>query len=63
MEAAGIEPASEKVRTKASTRLGDSLFYLASIPLSAKWDLGQPVHLVPRLRASPWDHPDLSSPR
>jgi len=26
VEAAGIEPASEKVRTRASTRLADSLF-------------------------------------
>ena len=36
VEAAGIEPASEKVRTRASTRLAVSFFYLAGRPLSGK---------------------------
>ena len=42
VEAAGIEPASEKVRTKASTRLADSFFYLTTGPLNGKWIGGQP---------------------
>jgi hypothetical protein len=41
VEAAGIEPASEKDRTAASTRLADSVFYLASHPLNGKWVKGQ----------------------
>jgi len=36
VEAAGIEPASEEVRTRASTRLADSFSYLARGPLSGK---------------------------
>jgi hypothetical protein len=53
VEAAGIEPASEKVRTRASTRLADSVFYLTFVPLSGKWVEGQPVHFASRLRTSP----------
>ena len=53
VEAAGIEPASEKVRTRASTRLAGSFFYLASEPLNGKWIGGQPVHFADRLRTSP----------
>ena len=53
VEAAGIEPASEKVRTRASTRLAGSVFYLTFVPLSGKWVEGQPVHFASRLRASP----------
>ena len=63
VEAAGIEPASEKVRTRASTRLAGSVFYLTFVPLSGKWVEGQPVHFAPRLRASPRNYPELSSPR
>ncbi len=37
--------------------------YLAVRPLSGKGPAGQPVHLAPRLRVSPQDHPDSSSPR
>ena len=63
VEAAGIEPASEKVRTECSTRLAVSVFYLAVTPLSGKWDAGQPVHFALRPRASPESYPELSSPR
>ena len=63
VEAAGIEPASEKVRTRASTRLARSVFYLTGPPLSGKWRVGQPVHFAYRLRASPESYPELSSPR
>ena len=63
VEAAGIEPASEKVRTRASTRLAGSVFYLTFVPLSGKWVEGQPVHFAYRLRASPESYPQLSSPR
>ena len=63
VEAAGIEPASEKVRTKASTRLARSVFYLTDGPLNGKWTTGQPVHLAPSLRASRRSHPDLMAPR
>jgi len=41
VEAAGIEPASEKDRTAASTRLAGSIFYLTGHPLSGKWVNGQ----------------------
>ena len=63
VEAAGIEPASEKVRTRASTRLAGSVFYLTDLPLSGKWEVGQPVRFAYRLRASPESYPELSSPR
>ena len=63
MEAAGIEPASEKVRTRASTRLADSVFYLTFVPLSGKWVEGQPVHFALQLQASPEGYPESSSPR
>src|SRR5262245_60134138 len=63
VEAAGIEPASEKVRTRASTRLAGSFFYLASEPLNGKWIGDQPARFAPRLRASPESYPALSSPR
>ena len=53
VEAAGIEPASEKVRTRASTRLADSVFYLTFDPLSGKWVEGQPAYFADRLRTSP----------
>ena len=43
VEAAGIEPASEKVRTIASTRLADSVFYLTSPLLNGKPGTSQPV--------------------
>ena len=39
------------------------VFYLAGAPLSGKWRVGQPVRFVQRLRASPPDYPDMSSPR
>jgi len=63
VEAAGIEPASEKVRTRSSTRLAVSSFYLAAAPLSGKWRRSQPVRFALRLRASPESYPQLSSPR
>ena len=63
VEAAGIEPASEKVRTRASTRLAVWSFYLAALPLSGKWERSQLVHFALRLRASPESYPELSSPR
>jgi hypothetical protein len=63
VEAAGIEPASEKVRSRASTRLAVSFFYLAVVPLSGKWVEGQPVHFALQLRALPEGYPQLSSPR
>jgi hypothetical protein len=63
VEAAGIEPASEKVRTRASTRLAGSVSYLTFVPLSAKGFEGQPVHFPYRLRASPESYPELSWPR
>ena len=63
VEAAGIEPASEKVRTRASTRLAGSVFYLTFVPLSGKWVEGQPVHFASQLRASSGRYPQLSSPR
>jgi len=63
VEAAGIEPASEKVRTKSSTRLADSVFYLTFDPLSGKWVEGQPEHFASRPRASSGRYPQLSSPR
>jgi len=53
VEAAGIEPASEKVRTRASTRLADSVFYLTGPPLSGKWRVGQPANFADRLRTLP----------
>ena len=53
VEAAGIEPASEKVRTRASTRLAGSFFYLTSEPLNGKWIGGQPAYFADRLRTSP----------
>ena len=52
VEAAGIEPASEKVRTKASTRLADSFFYLTTGPLNGKWIGGQPKIFARQLWAS-----------
>ena len=63
VEAAGIEPASEKVRTRASTRLADSVFYVTFEPLSGKWIEGQPVSFAYQLQASPESYPQLSSPR
>jgi len=42
------------------SRLG---VYLAGRPLSGKQSIGQPVNLARRLRASPPDHPELTSPR
>ena len=50
VEAAGIEPASEKVRTRASTRLADSFFYLTDPPLNGKWRIGQPLNFRPATR-------------
>jgi len=61
VEAAGIEPASEKVRTEASTRLAGSVFYLTADPLNGKWESGQPVCLTPRSRASPGSQPEFAS--
>ena len=43
VEAAGIEPASEKVRTAVSTRLADSFFYLTTHLLNGKPAGSQPV--------------------
>ena len=43
VEAAGIEPASEKDRTSVSTRLADSFFYLTIRLLNGKPADSQPV--------------------
>jgi hypothetical protein len=59
VEAAGIEPASEKVRTRASTRLAGSFFYLTSEPLNGKWIGGQPAYFATRLRTSPGAIPNF----
>ncbi len=50
VEAAGIEPASEKFRTEASTRLADSFFYLTRHPLNGKWVSSQPLKFRPTAR-------------
>jgi len=63
VEAAGIEPASEKVRTGASTRLSDSVFYLTDRPLSGKWTAGQPLIFTRPPGASRPDYPEFASPR
>ena len=52
VEAAGIEPASEKDRTAASTRLADSIFYLTGHPLNGKWVNGQRLIFARALGAS-----------
>jgi len=54
VEAAGIEPASEKVRTEASTRLVRS-FDLADHPPGGRLIIGQPVIFIRLLRALPPD--------
>ena len=63
VEAAGIEPASEKVRTTASTRLADSFFYLTTGPLNGKWIGGQPKIFARQLWASLPGYPEFSAPR
>ena len=63
VEAAGIEPASEEVRTEASTRLADSVFYLTDEPLSGKWIVGQPLIFAWSLGASRPDYPEFASPQ
>ena len=63
VEAAGIEPASEKVQPRASTRLADSFFYLADRPLSGKWTAGQPRSFIRPLGASRPNYPEFASPR
>ena len=62
VEAAGIEPASEEVRTEASTRLAVSFFYLTADPLSGKWVVGQPLVLDRPLGASRPVQPGFASP-
>ena len=49
VEAAGIEPASEKVRTTASTRLARSFFYLA-LPTAERQMVEEPA---PNFRPAP----------
>ena len=63
VEAAGIEPASEKVRTPASTRLASSLFYLTRQALNGKCSSSQPLHFAWPLGASRPDYPEFASPR
>ncbi len=61
VEAAGIEPASEKVCTTASTRLARSFFYLAFRPLNGKGSKSQPLIFARPLGASRPDYPEFAS--
>ena len=63
VEAAGIEPASEKVRTGASTRLAGSSFYLTGRLLSGKQATGQPLSFARPSEASRPNYPEFASPR
>ena len=62
VEAAGIEPASEKVRTGASTRLAGSFFYLTGCLLSGKQASGQPLSFARPSEASRSNYPEFASP-